>query len=632
MKLFFEKIGAKRILSLVLSAVMLFAIVLFASSCERGVQVQNISLNFSEINIIVGSSRMISGSDITFEPVLVRNRDFVLISGDNSIFTACNNTSSVTALRAGRARLTVQSVSNGRVAVAYVNVSDRAPEKIEVISNGEIFQSALSFSTIEFFAHLDTDLANIVMVNWRIHDIQTGVEYENITLTSYESFSFLPHRVGAFEITASVFNHFNQEISHSVRVGAFYDFVLAPQYFEHIMGELFQETRQEVSFEVDFVDAHGNPPRTIEWMVGEEVMSVERRFNFFPQQSGQFQISLYINGKRISFSTGENYALLVVEDVDGAIPTNLYLCTFRNFPYVTLYFDTSIINVDYEIRIYRETSDGARTSHAVNISTINTATQGVFQNGYADLTEFVGFNESENFHVLNTTFIVRIRTMLRGERDGISEWVEISSNPIRDYQNAIPHLKNTAFDGHQNHFVQNENDFAKLFAHFFKWREMPRLGNNVSHSQTHEMFICDDFGAPFIYPFVGDSVELTNNITSFLRHNFYALGFTGYYRIEFEFGSNNGQGRIFSLTIRFDTDGLPSFSSDIFHWPSSVGGQAPIALRALRPRVNNDFSNLRQSLPIDSSGRREVLVRTSEQLYFVLERGFRPIVERGSEA
>ncbi|MCL2860865.1 MAG: hypothetical protein FWE22_00415 [Firmicutes bacterium] len=625
MKTIFKNIGVKKIMSLILSAVMVFSVVFFAVGC--GGQVESITLNITEINLVVGRSRTITDSDINFEPVLVRNRDFVLISSDNSIFTANNQTSSITAVSAGRARLTIQTVSNGRAAHVYVNVSDIAPSGIEIISSGNMFQNAPYFSQVEFFPHFDIDLDSVVMVSWTVVDSRTNQEKENKTIPSNENLSFMPPSVGSFSVTASVANQMGQNIYDTVMLRAFNPFETPPDYFEHISGLKIQENASQVSFEVDFIDAHGNPERQIEWRVNGEIMGNDRIFRFTPYEAGQFFITLYINNENIPFNADENYALVTLEGV--VTPRNLFLCTIRNFPLVTLYFDTNMPNLDYEIMIYR-----GQTRLPLTISTIYTPTQHLFNDGQVNLTQFIGYTENASYHILNTSFTVQIRSailMPNAEDSVFSDWAEIENNIVRNYVEAIPHLENTVFDGHRNHFVQNEDDFTELFAHFFKWRERPRL-QGISHTQEFEIFICDNFGHPFIYPFVGNEVVLRNNLEAFLVRVFRSLGFTGEYNIQFGFGGDDGEERILFLTIRFDTDGLPSQNSSNLTWPPSIGFQQPHSLQALRPLVNTDFSQNRQTLPIDTSGRREVVVHTSEQLYFVIERGFRPNPAPNSEA
>ncbi len=582
-----------------IGALCLFLFVAFClSGCGRLLSVGVRSLSFSqdEKELYVGE-RIELNQYITISPSKATDKSFAVTSDNENIvhIETVSDGGTVSkvyanAIGVGTAVLTATSPS-GKSDNMTVTVRYAQPSGITVCVDGghtvignTVVLHSDAIATVQMRSELNHGVAPDCTVLWTATD---GVNTQSETLTAGEPFSVTPAGAGSTVVTAKVSDGDGRTFSDTVTVNVYDE--LRDVSVTYDEGALNQEAGQyeTVRFDLACELPEGNPNPIVRWFVNGEQQGTGTAFDFLPQSSGVYAVTVNINGK----AWGES-AIATVYVRGEIVPQNVRIEYDNCYPSVWIVWDTIPAAAGYEVRITDVSTGGVISD---DLSTDNTSLRDKFTSYGFDATAYLSGSRT----LFNTRFSVKVRTL--GDKNGIlldSDWSDEYVTELIPAR-AKSYLADTFYDGARNRYVTSYEEFYEWFEYAMLWRP-------VSLSSGEKLYLD--------YSFVSALDEIERAMGQ--------MSFTGSYSYSGTSDVRNRKECTFS--VLFETDGAPSRKT------TAHTGEA---WNALRPHVNYDLGKVRPNryvFAIDT--KTPVTVETSDQLYYVTQLGYCPVPRAGSVA
>lgn len=535
--------------------------------------VTSISFLDDTIELEIGQSKEVTASMLSFEPRYATDKSFYLESSNESVVTVSGDR---TLVGTGYGRATVTAVSN-----ADERVRDTVKVDVSYVSD-----VSLSLST---FGGTRTDSGVIVASSVTREPIEfvcslsVGADPETevtwtvdgVPVDTGLSYVFeTPADAGTYTVSCALADGTERTVPVQV-----YD-----AFLENPCGVSTGNLEQDDDYAaVVFTGSaslpEGNPEPVYDWYV-DDAYSGSGRYAFLPPSPGVYVITLKVNGQPANI---DGMASVSVRAVGEVTPTELTVEYDNCYPNVYISWAGPAVDLDYEVKIggkaYRST---------------NSADRALF-NGTT-------FDATGKLNIFADT-AVSVRSL--GDGDLFRE----SQTETSVHHDAVPnkaeqYLKKQFYDGARNYYIVDDAEFNEAYAQMILYRRgKTTVSMDVFIAYSPEM----------------TGMEMASRASG-MTH------MTGIYYISAD-----------SDTVKADSVLHVSVNCSTVNSPSlykGAGGSNRInaAMNALRPHVHNGAPRPTDYVfPIDriAAG---VHVVTGEELYYVAEKGFRPVPERGSAA
>lgn len=240
-----------------------------------------ISLNCESVFMTVGESRdllpYVSFSDFNAD------KDITVFSNDEDIASVSGNR--LTARKKGETTVDIYAYDNCvtlSVSVGYMQSSSLSVEVTDQYQTVDPLTEKPK--PVTFRAYVDGPDPDTV-IEWTVDDKAAG---------SGETFEFTPKGYGEYTVEASA-----DGITESKRVAMYY-----PSFVDAAVSGVLSQTDGNFSPVIftarEFV-APSNYPSVYEWMVNGEVCGDKRIFSFTPENAGEYEVTLKVNGLSRNF-------------------------------------------------------------------------------------------------------------------------------------------------------------------------------------------------------------------------------------------------------------------------------------------------------------------------------------------
>ncbi|MCM1368627.1 MAG: hypothetical protein NC184_07450 [Roseburia sp.] len=288
---------ALRVAAAVFVAVLSALAAGFACACSKRV---DISFSTESLRILVGDSRDLFPY-VVFSPATADDKEITL-SADGDCLEI--DGTSVTAVRSGDVTVTAKSHGGGEASIR-ITAEYRTANGISISADGDTVQNLsdpAAPSAIEFTARFDEYVDPAAVASWSINGAHVA---------DGNTFVYAPPSFGEFDISASV-----QDVSDSVTVKVYRETAAVASYD----GALRQTNDfSPCVFAVKEQIDTRNPRSITEWSVNGARASSAQVFEFVPPSSGTYEITVKVNGKKRTFASGADCA--VITAVGDRVPT-----------------------------------------------------------------------------------------------------------------------------------------------------------------------------------------------------------------------------------------------------------------------------------------------------------------------
>ena len=588
----------KRLVSLTVVLSLFLTAALTAAGCFFVVTPTDIRFVDNGITMRVNDQIRI-GTDYAVEvlPLATTNKSFTVSTNTPDMFEI-SHTNSVRAVKEGTAKLFATSVVDASLTaeITVTVLPQIATSNVEItVVSGLIYQMYGFESEVVFALNFNNfNVSGSVTASWFVNNEK--IRYDRPVT---EPFPFTPKDRGTHDISAEVC-FVDHTITADISVKVFNAIAISPFTISDPTALLQEDAPfRGVTFKAVFEVDKDDPLPSVVWLLnGEAVTGLgnPNTFRFIPQHAGRFSISLLINGELVLSELGGTEVEVIASGV--AVPENIVLDYSSSFPTIMLLWDMigdEIDGVSYSIRI--EMLNGAVVIDDLEVS-----------DNQIDLTDILG-REGNTIHIFNTSFRIFVKSLGGGIfRPSIyAEPIvtQILLNAAEEF------LLTTYMNGWRNYYAASIYDLADMFRYHRLFREVSTL-TNINPENPPSVTFTAYLG------FDRSEFETTREL---IERAISLKNTTG--RVSFSFTRNEN---VLEVTVRYLTDGLPT--------RVTIGEAHAPPLNSAIPRVNFDPALFRPDdfvLPIDSITQ-TMSVSTSEQLFSVIEQGFRPIPVLNSTA
>lgn len=587
----------KKLSAAILSVLLLCTVLCAGCTGLFTVKVSGISLSSEEIKLELGN-RIELNPYVTVSPAKATDKSFTAESDDESVVTVESRSAGgvvsqwyLCAVGVGDATVTVRT-KNGKsdsmdVVVRYAQPDEimiRTAENLTVLSDTVVMR-ATAITPVTMSATLGQNVDPLHDVEWKV----TGAGEHSGLLAATDAFTFTPHAVGQYTVTASVYDTAGKKISDVMKVNVYDEVSGASVHYDTSLAVQKAGEYRTVTFTMTYDPLpDGNPAPIVQWFVNDVLTGEGTAFGFLPSSPGLYTVVGKVNG--VPAVTQDGDGTVCVRGV--IVPQNVYVDYDNCYPNVYIRWDPTPAAAGYEISIVDKASG---REIGTDISTKNTAIRDKFTDSGFDATGYM----TGEYNIFSHRFIVKVKTL--GDDSGMlseSDWSQAYTTPSVS-ERARSYLENTFYDGARNHYVRSYEEFYEWFEYAMLWRPA-ELTSGV------KLYLDYGYGSAI------DTIERAMN----------EMHFTGLY--SYAGTSDIWYNRECTFRILFESAGTPSLRTER-HSGEAWG--------SLRPHVNYDADKARSSryvFPIDS--RVPVTVETSDQLYYIAQLGYQPVPVSGSVA
>lgn len=340
-------------------------------------------------------------------------------------------------------------------------------------------------------------------------------------------------------------------------------------------AELVQDEGQysNVSFSLDFVNPEGNPEPVIEWLVNGKIVVIGQKvFNYLPTITGKYIIQVCVNGEYVIFDgLSDN---ITVTALGTLTPQNVKVDMDNCYPSIMITWNSVEVEVGYQIRI-----DGVEIYRTDNASFKDRFNGSSFDaKGLIDVT---------------VPHSIAVKSLGDGGAFVPSQYSSVVNTKAIN-SNALQYMSNYYYGG--NRYAVNLEEYVDLVTYAMLYRETKfdtYIAFPLTNAQKMEPYLLLKYAFDYYSP-------------------------TGRYSLGADL-----KGSVLTTRLEYISDNFPS---EAMGW---VGENKDMALNAFRPHVNTDSTKNRPSsyeFAIDKVTK-TARVNTSEQLYQVVEFGYKPIID-----
>ncbi len=596
----------RKILSTILIVVMCLT---FLGGCGLlGISVQSVEFKFDSLTLQVGDVKDITSTHVKINPSLANNKNFTLQSGNSEILSVSAG-NRITAKKVGETTLTVKTEEGGftdeiPVTVTYgaltgveVYVSTEQPQYV-MRENVVVLRSGDSHA-IDFKFRVNSGADPLTQINLLVKD-RSGAQNTS-TIIASETFTLnVDGQVGEYSLTATATSG-DDTYTHTVYVRV-YD-AISNALVSYDSSALVQNEGEYAS--VDFILSYdipeGSPQAVIEWYVSDELKAINSTtFSFRPSKVGKYVVSVFVNGEVISDENGETEFTIIARG--STTPQNVWVDYDNFYPNVFVRWDKIAVGVGYEVKI-KNLNTGVIIP---DLTTRNISLTDKFTSGSFDATGYIG--------VKNANFEISVRTL--ADADGMFTDSEFSQ-PITfklDLADDVidGYLLKKYYSDTRNYYITSQDEIDHLVKHML-------LSNGEMDSA--DVYIAYDYLTDEIRNIANSDSDLDGSTEFALIYRSASVsGISGQYSIS----KGSVSGKKWTIGAKMSTTTVPEFAS--------TRGQHT-EWHAVRPHVNYEQANYRpDSYKFAIDELVGVEVETSDQLYFAVESGYKPLPKQGSSA
>lgn len=587
--------GRRKIPALVLSVILFFTCGTLSGCFDlfkvavKSVTFESNGADPSVLDLTLGQTEELN-TYVTVSPSRAKNKAFSVQSSDTgvvdiSVTPGAGKVDRVYAVAksVGNATLTVVTDDGNKKASLSVRVSYAQPSGITIVpdetltsARGTVIMIEDGIVPVQLTASLGENVDPATVVLWQTDGRETELPYTR-------PFSVTPDGIGQTVVTAAVAGN-GLLYEDSIKINVYSRATGASVQVTGGSTEQRAEQLETVSLRLVYDELpQGNPDAIVVWYVNGKQTAMGDNFDYLPAGAGKYEIEGVLNGQRMEGCT-------VTVKVRGVIvPQNVWLDYDNCYPEVWVRWDTIAVNAGYRV-LLKDASTGL--SFGGDLSTDNLAVRGKFTPSGFDATAVLA---AAGKSIFETRFTVQVQTLA----DEVLEESPYSTAYTSDKvpAQAKSYLEKKFYDGARNYYVKSYEEFYEWFEYAMLWRP-----SSVSGS-----------GEKLYLDYAFDKGETV------IERAMKEMHFTGNYQY-----SGTNKGKECTFRILFNTDGTPS---------KRTSGHTGGAWNALRPHVNGDASKVRpadHAFAIDS--KTPVSVRTSDQLYYMAQLGYRPVPVAGSAA
>lgn len=544
-----------------------------------------IQFNDDALSMRVGDSLEITSDMISVTPRFASDKDYYIESADVSI-AAVSGTRTVTAYSYGTTTLKVVSAANDSVYGECSLKVDYADPEIAIVTDlpdgrvtgdGTIVLSSASSYAAEFECDISEGSDPSLKTEWTVNGV--AVEPDSPTSLRYE----IPAGPGEYVVRVALPDY---GLSAERRLLSFDEPSEVSAACEGSLEQNDGDGYEAVTFTAAAAFPDGNPEPVIDWYVNDAYAYTGATFAFTPGGPGAFNVRAEVNARpaAITYAGGETDCV-TVRASGSFVPDGVCVDYDNCYPdvYVT-WRDPGVTGLGWAVDIngteYRS-DDPA----------------------YADRFEGASFDASGLLDIFSGG-TYSVKTL--GDGDLYREGAYTAQRAFTPVPAAAEsYLEDSYYDGARNYYLSNDEEFYETYAYMVLFRpDGTRSGGGVTVEK--QVYLGYDTNH--------ESVESLMNTAFYLAH------FTGEYTNYFSGGSPVNRG-VHTLKVTCYSDNAPSVYNT---------GDSDTGLNAVRPHVNMTDDKIADSFPIDD--KYPVSVYSSEELYYVAEKGFRPVPEAGSPA
>lgn len=546
-----------------------------------------IQFNDDALSMRVGDSLEITSDMISVTPRFASDKDYYIESKDVRI-AAVSGTRTVVAYRYGTTTLKVVSAANDSVYGECSLKVDYADPEIAIVTDlsggrvtgdGTIVLSSASSYAAEFECDISEGSDPSLTTEWTVNGQSVEIEEQDSpTSLQYK----IPAGPGEYVVRVTLPDY---GLSAEQRLLSFDEPSEVSATYEGSLDQNDGDGYEAVTFTAAAVFPDGNPEPVIDWYVNDAYAYTGATFAFTPGGPGAFNVRAEVNARpaAITYAGGETDCV-TVRASGSFVPDGVCVDYDNCYPdvYVT-WRDPGVTGLGWAVDIngteYRS-DDPA----------------------YADRFEGTSFDASGLLDIFSGG-TYRVKTL--GDGDLYREGAYTAQRAFTPVPAAAEsYLSDSYYDGARNYYLSNDEEFYETYAYMVLFRpDGTRSGGGVTVEK--QVYLGYDTNH--------ESVESLMNTAFYLAH------FTGEYTNYFS-GSQADRG-VHTLKVTCYSDNAPSVYNT---------GDSDTGLNAVRPHVNMTDDKIADSFPIDDNY--PVSVYSSEELYYVAEKGFRPVPETGSPA
>ena len=535
------------------------------------------------IDMKVGDTLEITADMVTAEPKFAADKSFYLEIDDAAVATVDDRT--VTALKYGKATLTavsnidpdVKAECELRVDYSDPDIKLRAvAEGSTVTEQGTAILPATRAATVRVTCEISEGSDPTLRVVWKVNG-ETQPD-TGLTLTFD-----VPAGAAAYTIRAELAGH--EDLWAECEVRCYNAFDVLPATYD---GPLEQEESggvyDRVAFTAHTESAAENPDPVVDWFINGAFVHEGERFLFVPDQPGEYVVTHHVNGVPAPIGDADTSAV-TLKARGSMVPRNLYFEYDNCYPNVfARWDDPGVENMQYAV-----TLNGTEYSSA--------------DARYAHLFDGGSFNATGKVDIFSG-FSAKVKSLGNGDLYTPGAYSSVASLPAVS-RDALPYLEDTFYSGARNFYLTSDEEFFEAYAYLLLFRP---------DGKTQGGGITVNKGVYIDY----DSRYATG--LALMNAAFRLVHFTGEYSQSIT-GDALTRGT-HAVSVTCYSDNAPST-----YTPGRTTGAG---LNAIRPHINYSSDRLPDAFPIDD--KYPVSVRTTEELYYVVEQGYRPNPESGSRA
>lgn len=518
--------------------------------------------NDSETGMFVGDDKTYTAEDFSFEPSAPRNFSFKLTASDENVLVIVGKR--VFARTSGVTVLTATDAA-GYTAECTVEVT----KEIETFELSAAHRSlpAGDIRAIDIYA---------VINGGRVSPNRFSLEWtvDGRTVEGYKggSFALGDKEVGWHTVSARVANRDGDVFESEIKVNR-YERRDAMPVLECTDGNLIQieGAPSPVEFKIKY-EGEPSPYDLAEWFVNGKKVKRDNAeyhgeiFEFTPGNVGQYVISAAVNGQVLTDS-------FTVTLPGSSVPSGVKVDYDTFYPAVSVSWNTAAADESFTVRVTK-TSDRTVKEYPATGGNV------IIDGGKINLSgsDYVFAVKSDG----NGSYL---------EPSAYSDPVTVAKLPAK----AEEFLKSSWFGG--NKYISSDDEFFAFYDYMMLYRNQPVVRSTYSKDTVY----------------LGYKPNVTLSRLSEIAFN--RAGYTGSYSIDVKRDKNDNN--IVSLEFTFNTVSTPSKQN-------SGGEVSTKQLNGIAPHVSETGRAADSALYADNEALPAAKAETTDQLYRILEMGYRP--------
>lgn len=575
----------KLFLSLLLAATLfvsgVFGCSLFGSGGDSnnggGSGGYTIAFKKSSLSIIVGDSVTFGTDDFTFTGTKPDSFSFGLESANASVLRVTGN--EITALAEGKTTLTVKDKSDSKKTAACEVTVSKKPNTASFALATEKRSYTIGADKVEtdVYAQLNggkTDISGY-SISWYVDGVKSAYKGDVYTFP-------VQTEPGSVTLKAAV-TIGGKTYSDEMRLNWISESTTA--MLTKTSGSITQESGDTSAVSYSLTTSGGNDVApVIDWFVdGEIKASDSETFTFTPDHLGSNVVTATVNG--VSADATDN---VVTVSGTAAVPASLRVDYDTLYPSVLVTVNNGIDGERFEIK-------------ATNKSTNEVKTYNVVGSGECVINDIDLFSSDYGF---------KARSLgIDGVVEASDYCEEITQSKLTETEKT--YLNKTWFGG--NYYITSDEEFYEIYDNFMLFRSKPLLDEDEKaakdsnyidrdteqYTDTHEIYM---------------GYASAKSVSTLVSEAFERANYTGSYDMK-----SSVRGNVVTLKCTYATSSSPARTYKM----STV---TQTALNANVPHVSKTGRVSGASLPVDAITA-TASVTTTDQLYRVLEMGYRPVFD-----